>query len=276
MFLSMKKTLIILAAWMWSRFGGIKQVAQIGERGERLLDFTIQDAIASWFTDLIHIIRKEIESDYHETISNKFDTQVKQYFVYQEIDADREKPRGVADALSCSLRILDSVCAVVNADDYYGRHSMQIMSDYLDHITADACCMVWFILWKTLSENGAVNRWVCEIDNSGYLTAIQERKWILYKDSVLQDDHGAHVDIHSIVSMNFRGFHPDYLRDLSDFVWNFKTQNTLIHNAELPLPPYIDYKIHHGLFCKVLSTPDQWIGITYKEDIEIAKGMLQI
>lgn len=272
----MKKTLIILAAWMWSRFGGIKQVAQIGEHNERLLDFTIQDAIASWFTDLIHIIRKEIEPDYRETISNKFDTRINQYYVYQELDADREKPRGVADALLCSLEILDSVSAVVNADDYYGRHSMQMMSDYLNHIVADTCCMVWYVLWKTLSENGAVNRWVCEMDNEGCLTAIHERKWILYRDSALQDVDWVHVNLDDVVSMNFRWFHPDFLTDLHDFVKDFKIKNTTNSKAELPLPPYIDYKIHHGLLCKVLSSPDQWVGITYKEDIEIAKKMLQI
>lgn len=270
----MKKTLIILAAWMWSRFGGIKQVAQIGEHGERLLDFTIQDAIASWFTHIIHIIRKEIESDYRESISNKFDNQICQSFVYQEIDVNRKKPRGIADALVCSMEKLDSVCAVVNADDYYGRNSMQAMSDYLDHITKDMCCMIGYVLWKTLSENWAVNRWVCHIDSNGYLTQIKERKWILNRNWVLQDNDWVPVDVDDIVSMNFRWFHPDYLLDLPGFVHAFKFQYKEDNSVELPLPPYIDYKIHHGHGCEVLFSSDQWVGITYKQDIEIAKKMV--
>lgn len=272
----MKKTLIILAAWMWSRFGGIKQVAQIGTHGERLLDFTIQDAIVSWFTDIIHIIRNEIEFDYRTIISHKFEDKIKQHFVYQEIPASRKKPRGVADALCYAIDTLDSVCAVVNADDYYGLRSMQMMSDYLEHITSDACCMMGYVLWKTLSENGAVNRWVCEKDNDNSLTAIQERKWIMYRDLILQDNDWVVVHLDSIVSMNFRWFHPEYLRDLSEFVSEFKQIHNSNLDAELPLPPYIDYKISHGFSCKVLQSPDQWIGITHKEDVEIAKRVLNI
>lgn len=272
----MKKTLIILAAGMWSRFWWIKQVAQIGENGERLLDFTIQDALNSGFTNIIHVIRKEIESDYFLSVSNKYKDSCEHHFVYQELESWRNKPWWVSEALSCALPVLESVCAVVNADDYYGSASMAIMSDYLELLDKRQCCLMGYILGKTLSENGAVNRWICMINENALLTGIHERKGINHRDWILQDNVGNILSLQDIASMNFRGFHPDYLVDLPWFVEGFKNENRHDLNIELPLPPYIDHKIYLWFHCKVLQSPDQWIGITYKEDIEMAKKMLKL
>ena len=145
----MEKTLVVLAAGMGSRFGGIKQIAKIGDNGEMLLDFTLQDAINSGFTAVIYVIRKEIEEDFQSLIGSKYQKKLKTQYIYQEIDPTRAKPRGTGQALSLAVPLLAGPCLVINADDYYGANSMQQASKWLETCKSDTFGMVAYTLEKT-------------------------------------------------------------------------------------------------------------------------------
>ena len=270
----MKKTLIVLAAGMGSRFWGLKQVAKVGINWEALLDFTIQDAIQAGFEKVVHVIRKDIESDYRELVVDKYIDTLETHIAYQEIEDGRKKPRGVAQALSVALPYVQGVCAVVNADDYYWVAAMRQMSQLLEECDKTTFGMIWYILSNTLSENGAVNRWVCEVDEHWLLAHICETRGINQSEWGLLDTKGNIISQDAIVSMNFWGFHSNVLSNLSDYVELFKKENLYNLDAELPLPPYVEFLIENWVVCKVVPASDQWIGITYKEDIELAKQAL--
>lgn len=268
----MDKTLIVLAAGIGSRFGGIKQIAKIWPRGHTLLDFTITDAINAWFTHIIHIIREDIQQDYASLVANKYINLLYTTFVHQEIPKYRTKPRWVAQALCLSIPFLTSPCAVVNADDYYGAQAMKQMAILLESCTSDVFGMIGYILGNTLSGNGGVNRWICEVTETGYLKGIVETKGIVAQGSELVDKQGAIIDRNAVASMNFWAFHQDTLKHLPSYVTAFQKQNQDDSEAELPLPPFVDYLIHEkDCKCRMIPAADERVGITYKEDIILAE-----
>ena len=181
----MKPTLLILAAGMGSRYGGLKQIDPVGPNGEIIIDYSIHDAIEAGFGKLVFIIRRFFEDAFREKIGSRFDGVVQTAYAFQELDAcldgfplpaDREKPWGTGHAILVGEDVIDEPFAVINADDYYGPHAFRIMADYLSN--ADEYSMIGYILRNTLSDYGAVARGVCECDERMYLKTVVERKQV--------------------------------------------------------------------------------------------------
>lgn len=270
----MIKTLVVLAAGIGSRFGGIKQLAKIWPNGETLLDYTIQDAIKVWFINIVYVIRKEIEDDFRALIGAKYESELKTSYVFQEIDPLRVKPWGTGQALFCAKDVIDSPFLLINADDYYGFDSMIQASMWLDNCSSMQFAMLGFVLKNTLSEFGSVNRGVCVLDH-GKLSHINEVLGVQRQSGwILVDNRGDMVNPESIVSMNFRMFHPSLLQYLEQHFADRKyTANSW---TEYYIWHYCNFLIESGRAeCDVLVAKDIWYGITYKEDIGfVQKGVL--
>ena len=209
-------TLIVMAAGMGSRFGGLKQIEPIGPNGEALLDFSVYDAKEAGFNKVVFVIKHAIEKDFKETVGKRIEKIIDVDYVYQETDKlpegfvcpkDREKPWGTGHAIYCCKDIVDTPFAVINADDYYGKSAFKAIYEHLKNESGDYC-MVGFRLKNTLTENGTVSRGVCNVEN-GYLTGITERTKI--KDCKYTEDgeNWTALAEDTLVSMNMWGFTPD-------------------------------------------------------------------
>ena len=230
--------LIVMAAGMGSRFGGLKQIEPIGPKGEALLDFSVYDAKEAGFNKVVFVIKHAIEKDFKETVGKRIEKIIDVDYVYQETDKlpegfvcpkDREKPWGTGHAIYCCKDIVDTPFAVINADDYYGKSAFKAIYEHLKNESGDYC-MVGFRLKNTLTENGTVSRGVCNVEN-GYLTGITERTKI--KDCKYTED-GENWTVlaeDTLVSMNMWGFTTDifdYLgRDFNEFLKNALNSYTI-------------------------------------------------
>ncbi|NLO10465.1 MAG: nucleotidyltransferase, partial [Clostridiales bacterium] len=210
-------TLVIMAAGMGSRYGGIKQLEPVGPKGEIIMDYSIYDAISAGFNKVVIIIRKDLENDFKEVIGNRIEKQIKVEYVFQESDAlpdgfhtqaGRTKPWGTGHAVYCCKDLVNEPFAVINADDYYGKEAFKLIYDYLnsDAHNPYIYCMAGFVLGNTLSENGAVTRGVCKTDDDGWLVDIVETSGII-KDGNHAKAKSAEgsdfvIDLDSSVSMN--------------------------------------------------------------------------
>ena len=281
----MKKTLVILAAGMGSRYGGLKQIDTIGSNGESIIDFTIYDAIQAGFNKLVLIIRKEHEELFEEHLVKKIRPFIEVEYAYQEltdvpsditIPQGRTKPWGTTHAvLSCRNILKDEPFIICNADDYYGKDAFKIISKYFDeNKDTNNYCMVGYEVKKTLSDNGTVTRGICQKDSEGYLTHIketQEIKWDKDHIGVEYSDNGIvkPLDLTLPVSMNFWGFYPTIINKLKEIfdkeiLEGIKT-NPLKYEALLP--NYVGKLIENNSSkVKVLTSIDSWFGVTYKED----------
>lgn len=276
----MKPTLLILAAGMGSRYGGLKQVDALGPHGEALIEYSIYDAIRAGFGKVVFVIRKSIEDVFREKIGDQFSDRIEVRYAFQELDTpiegidhfpEREKPWGTAHAVLVARDQVQEPFAVINADDYYGIDSYQVMSDFLRESCSPAnYAMVAYQLGNTLSDAGHVNRGVCAQDEQGFLTTVVERhkiqrtgNGIVYQDL---NESGSLKDS-DLVSMNFWGFHPnvfEYLRkDFIAFVEAHKEQP----RAEFYIPLLANRLIQEDIVqFSVLSTDAQWYGVTYQQD----------
>ena len=226
----MKPTLFVLAAGMGSRYGGLKQLDGLGPHGETIMDYSIYDAVRSGFGKVVFVIRKDFEADFRERILSKYKDHVQVDVVFQGVDKlpegyvcpeDRQKPWGTNHAVLMGKDVIKEPFAVINADDFYGRNTFEVMAQELmrEHKTAGDYCMVGFEVGNTMSEGGTVSRGVCDIKN-GYLTNIVERTSIGYNSKgtiVYPDENGTIQKLKptTLVSMNMWGFTPDYF-DFSD------------------------------------------------------------
>ena len=290
----MKETLVILAAGMGSRYGGLKQIDTLGSNGESIIDFTIYDAIKTGFKKLVLIIRKEHEELFEEHLVSKIRPFIEVEYAYQdindipkgiEIPKDRTKPWGTTHALlACRNIILNDPFVVCNADDFYGRDSFNKVMDFF-HSSSDnnEYCMVGFKVENTLSNNGTVTRGVCKKDDAGYLTDIKEVmaiKWNDSHDGVIYEENGDYIkmDNGTPVSMNFWGFKPSVINNLNktftDEVENGIKNNPLKYEALLPnhIGKLVSNKTAK---VKVLTSDSSWFGVTYKEDKEYVVSKLQ-
>ncbi len=273
----MKKdiTLVVMAAGMGSRFGGLKQIEPIGPDGEVLLDFSVYDAIKAGFTKVVFVIKHSIEADFKELVGNRVEKKVKTEYVYQETDflpegftcpKNRQKPWGTAHAILCCKDVVKEPFAVVNADDYYGRSAFSKIADFL-RSDPDDYCMVGFRLVNTLTENGYVSRGVCEIEN-GLLKTITERSKI--SDCKYTEDDGktyTQLDPNTVVSMNLWGFNPDLFDYIEEGFKKFLTERINEPKSEYYLPSVVSELIEKGKKqVKVFIAEDKWYGVTYKED----------
>lgn len=282
-------TLVIMAAGIGSRFGGgIKQLEPVGPGGEIIMDYSIHDALEAGFNKVVFIIRKDLEEDFREIIGNRIEKVANVAYAFQELDAlpagyavpeGRKKPWGTGQAVLTIKGIVNEPFLVINADDYYGKEGFQKIHDYMvNEMDPEAdtydMCMGGFILKNTLSENGAVTRGVCRLNEDGTLKNVTETFDIEWKGSGLfaNDEEGNPVLVNpeQHVSMNMWGMPPSFLDELEtgfpEFLDNVKEGDL---KAEYLLPRIIDNLIGSGKArVKVLETRDKWFGVTYKEDKE--------
>lgn len=287
----MEPTLLILAAGMASRYGSMKQIKSFGPGGETIMDFSIYDAIRAGFKKVVFIIRKEFAKDFQDIFEPRLKGKVLTDYVYQElpmftegfqIPPDRTKPWGTAHAVLCSKDKVQEPFAVINADDFYGRDAFQKAYRFL---TADCNEKVYSIigyeLLKTLSENGTVNRGVCQVDQSGNLTSIAERLNIAKKEGKIicdDDQEPRELPLDSQVSMNFWCFHPSIFPYSERLFREFLQKNIQNPKAEFFIPIVADQFITDGEgVIKVIPTSAQWFGVTYKEDApEVQESLRQL
>ncbi|MBQ2237259.1 MAG: nucleotidyltransferase [Clostridia bacterium] len=270
-------TLVVMAAGMGSRFGGLKQIEPIGKNGEVILDFSVYDAIEAGFSKVVFVIKHEIEKDFKEIIEKRIAKKVKVEYAYQEVTklpdgyicpADRTKPWGTAHAILCCKGIVNEPFAVINADDYYGKSAFKQMADFLMSNENDYS-MVGFRLQNTLTENGHVSRGVCEIEN-GILQSVTERTKIM--DCKYTEDDGKSwtaLDPDTVVSMNLWGFTPDIFGYIEEGFKKFLDERINEPKSEYYLPSVVSSLIERNeKQVKVLIAEDKWYGVTYKEDKE--------
>lgn len=284
-----KPVLVIMAAGMGSRYGGLKQIDPVDDQGHIIIDFSIQDAIEAGFEKVVFIIKKANEQAFKEVIGKRMEKKIQVEYVYQElyklpegfeIPEGREKPFGTGHAILCCKDVIDGPFAVINADDYYGKHAYKVIYDYLVSHQDDEkyrYTMVGYALKNTLTDNGHVARGVCETDEAGFLTDIQERTHIEKRNggAMYTEDDGAtwqELSMDSTVSMNMWGFSESIIKELETGFRKF-LQEELPKNplkGEYFLPFAVDELLKEGkASVQVLSSMDKWYGVTYKEDKEM-------
>lgn len=267
-------TLVVMAAGMGSRFGGLKQIEPVGPDGQAILDFSVYDAKAAGFNKVVFIIKQEIEKDFKEIVGKRIEKMIDVEYAFQETyklpegyicPADRTKPWGTGHAVYCCRDIVKEPFAVINADDYYGKSAFKQIYDFLKKGTGDYC-MVGFRLANTLTENGSVSRGVCTVKN-GALTDVTERTKIVDCKYTEDGENWVPLAPDTIVSMNMWGFTPDIFQKIGkDFV-AFLNEKIDVPKSEFYLPSVVSGVIERGeKRVEVLVAEDKWYGVTYKED----------
>ena len=281
-----KPVLVIMAAGMGSRYGGLKQIDPVDGQGHIIMDFSIYDAMAAGFEKVVFIIKKANEQAFKESIGNRVSEKIQAEYVFQELDKipagftvpqGREKPFGTGHAILCCKDVLDGPFAVINADDYYGRHAYKAIYDYLVNHQDDEkyrYTMVGYALKNTLTEHGHVARGICRTDEQGFLEGIEERTHIEKRGegAAFTEDDGqtwTQVSMESPVSMNMWGFSKSILDELeagfTGFLQDELPQNPL--KAEYFLPTAVGTLLKEDkASVRVLTSQDKWYGVTYKED----------
>lgn len=287
--------LVIMAAGMGSRFGGLKQIEPVSDKGEIILDFSLYDAVMAGFKKVVFIIKEENEAAFRELIDNKAGKYIDVEYAFQKLDdlpkgykvpEGREKPWGTGHAVLAARKVVDGPFAVINADDYYGPGAFQTMYSFLENAEDDdkyKYCMVGFQIENTLTENGYVSRGVCELSEDNTLTDITERTKIQWQDEkiVFTEDDGAtwtELPRGTFVSMNFWGFTSSMMKEMEARFPAF-LDKAMVDNpmkGEYFLPGVVDQLIQEGKAeVKVLKSMDRWYGVTYKEDKESVVDALQ-
>lgn len=275
----MKPTLVVLAAGMGSRYGGLKQLDGVGPSEETIIDYSVYDAIRAGFGKVVFIVRESFVADFKEKVSSRFADQIEVDFVFQPMEPDipgigvvpRQKPWGTGHAMLVAKDAVNEPFAVINADDYYGISSFQLISDFLQNkVSPSHMAMVGFQLSKTLSPNGSVSRGVCEMDANRMLTTVIERTKIGWEGERIlfhegEETHELAKD--SLVSMNFWGFHPDFFVELERYFIAFAKANQENPKAEFYIPLIVNDLVQKGeIKVEVLESKEQWYGVTYAED----------
>jgi len=282
----MKPTLLVLAAGLGTRYGGLKQIDAIGPHGETIIDYSIYDAIRAGFGRMVFVIRHYFEQAFREKVSSKFDRFVETAYAYQELDAclggfklpaNRERPWGTGHAILVCRDVIHEPFAVVNADDYYGVHSLKTIVGFLaaNDLTGTDYGMVGYVLRNTLSEHGGVSRGVCQCDAHMFLKKVVECKKIEKAGTgarYLDSDGKCHtLTGDEIVSMNLWGFQPSIFAHLQSQFERFLRDHGSEPKAEMYIPAVVDALIAAGqATVKVLQTHDTWFGVTYRQDKDMA------
>ena len=276
--------LVVMAAGMGSRFGGLKQITPVDEQGDIIMDFSLYDARRAGFRKVVFIIKKAIEESFKENVGRRMEDWFDVRYAYQELDKlpagyavpeGRVKPWGTAHAIACAAEEIDGPFAVINADDFYGRTSFQAVYDFLTgDAPVDQQAMVGYRLKNTVTENGSVARGVCQVEN-GLLTDITERTHIEQRgaDIVYTEDGETFLPLsgETLVSMNLWGFHQEMLEEFTGRFKMFLDEN-LPQNplkCEYYLPSVANAQIREGRgTIRVLPTAECWHGVTYREDLQ--------
>ena len=288
----MKPTLLLLAAGMGSRYGGLKQLDGLGPNGETIMDYSIYDAIKAGFGKIVFVIRKDFEQDFREKVLCKYEGHVPVELCFQSLDAlpegfacpeGRVKPWGTNHAVLMAKDVIKEPFAVINADDFYGRDSFAVLGKYLSELPEGAkndYCMVGFRVGNTLSESGTVARGICSADEAGHLTTVVERTEIMRVDGVVsyKDEEGKWVGIedNTPVSMNMWGFTPDYFKYSEDYFVDFLKANIGNIKSEYFIPLMVNKLINEKTATvKVLDTTSKWFGVTYAADRQSVVDKIQ-
>jgi hypothetical protein len=288
----MKPTLLVLAAGMGSRYGGLKQMDGLGPHGETIIDYSIHDAVEAGFGKVVYIVRESFKAQMEEAVKEKYagvktvDGEPLQFvFVTQELDKipagftvpeTRVKPWGTAHAVMMAAGVINEPFAVINGDDFYGKQSFKILGDWCRaHAnTQGQYCIIGFELENTLSENGSVSRGICSYDAKGNLTDVVEHLEIakeadgkVYGNNSVNGKTHVELAAKALCSMNMWGFTPDYFAKSEKLFTGFLKENINEPKKEFYIPYVVDVIVKNGEgTCEVLSTPSRWFGVTYKED----------
>lgn len=281
----MKPTLLLLAAGMGSRYGGLKQLDGLGPNGETIMDYSIYDAIKAGFGKIVFVIRKDFEDDFRKKVLSKYEGHIPAELVFQSLDAlpdgfsvpeGRQKPWGTNHAVMMAAKVINEPFCVINCDDFYNRDSFMVIGKFLANLpegSHDRYAMVGFRVGNTLSENGTVARGICSMDADENLTTVVERTEIMRVngDVCYKDEEGKWVAVpeNTPVSMNMWGFTPDYFAYSEAYFKEFLADSRNMANpkAEFFIPLMVNKLITDGTATvKVLDTTSKWFGVTYAAD----------
>ncbi len=287
----MKPTLFILAAGMGSRYGGLKQLDGLGPNGETIMDYSVFDAMRAGFGKVVFVIRKDFEEDFRRVVLSKYADHVPCEVCFQAIDnlpegftrnPERTKPWGTNHAVLMAKDLIKEPFMVINADDFYGKESFEVMAKFLLSVNGEQgkYCMAGYRVGNTLSEHGTVSRGVCATDKMGYLTDVVERTAIESKEGhiVFPDENGVEVEIpfDTPVSMNMWGFTPEYFEYTEEAFKVFLSKYGQELKTEFYIPTLVNDLIKSGkATCQVLDTPAKWFGVTYAEDRQMVVDKIQ-
>ena len=290
----MKPTLVLLAAGMGSRYGGLKQLDGLGPNGETIMDYSIYDAIKAGFGKIVFVIRKDFEQEFREKVLSKYEGHIPAEVCYQSLDAlpegftvpeGREKPWGTNHAVMMAKDLIHEPFCVINCDDFYNRDSFMVIGKFLADLpdnSTNTYAMVGFRVGNTLSENGTVARGVCSKDENDLLTTVVERTEIMRVDGKVsyKDKNGEWVAIedNTPVSMNMWGFTPDYFAHSDAYFKQFLSdpKNQANPKAEFFIPLMVNELVNNGTSTvKVLDTTSKWFGVTYSADRQATVDRIQ-
>ncbi len=276
----MKPTLVVLAAGMGSRYGGLKQVDPVGPSGEAILDYSVFDAVRGGFGKVVFIIRHDFEAEFKEKVGKKYEGLVPVEYCYQDINdlpapykvpEGRTKPWGTAHATRAARKVVHEPFAVINADDFYGRDAFAKLGAFLAEAKPMHFAMVGYKLALTLSENGSVARGICDVAADGSLKSVTEMTKIVRTADGAENredpEHPVKLTAKELVSMNLWGFTPELFDALEARFPAWLAANGTKEKSEWYIPFVVDELIHEGKAdCKVLPTESSWFGVTYRED----------
>jgi len=280
--------LVVLAAGMGSRYGGIKQIDGFGPSGETIMDYSLFDSLRAGFTKIVFIVRDEIKDTVEEMFLPKLRGKVEVEFVIQSLGSftpteflnpERTKPWGTSHAMLCAKNVINEPFAVINADDFYGLDAFAATADFFKNETSGAHAMVGYTLKNVLSEYGSVSRGCGERDSNGFLKSVVERTTIVKEGSKIiskEKDGDIELSPETPTSMNFWGFHPNILDITEKMFYDFLKNNHQNAKAEFFIPLVVNDMIKSGLGkVKVISGGSTWFGVTYKEDKEIVSQKIR-
>jgi len=287
-------TLLVLAAGMGSRYGGLKQLDSVGPNGETVIDYSVFDAIRAGFNKVVFIIREDFKEEFKLSIGEKFQDRIEVEYAFQKLDElppgytipnDRTKPWGTGHAILSAMQTVRDPFAVINADDFYGQLAYQKIYNYLSEPPVDALpakyCMVGYPLKNTLSEHGSVSRGICSVSEDDKLNSVRELTHIVKKHSeIFNEVNGEKESLtgDEVVSMNMWGFSPQVFIQLERLFSEFLKENLNVLSSEFYIPFAVDNLIQSGTATvEVLETTEKWFGVTYQEDkVQVQKAILSL
>lgn len=284
-----KPTLVILAAGMGSRYGGLKQMDTFTPEGDTIIDFSIYDALQAGFGKFVFIIRKSFEKEFKQAFNKKLEGRAEVDYVYQELDmvpeqyinSDRTKPWGTGHALLMAKSVVKENFAIINADDFYGKEAFEVMAKSLSEKDKNSYDfnMMAYLLKNTVSDYGFVSRGECRVNDKGYLVDVTERTHIERIDGRLtrkdDDGHFIPIDENTVVSMNFWGFTPKCFEFGNRLFEEFLESNKGNLKAEFYIPSVVNEILKSGIaHVEVLKSDARWFGVTYKEDKDIVQNAI--
>jgi len=281
--MSRQPTLIVLAAGIGRRYGGLKQIEPIGPNGEILLDYSVYDALDAGFETLVFVIRRDIEAAFRQKVGRTIERHCNTRYAYQEVESipegfgvprNRQKPWGTAHAVLICRDMIDAPFGVINADDFYGRSSFRQLAEFLEDLEEEEIrgCIIGYPVENTLTDHGSVARGVCEVNSDGSLVRMDERTNVQrFEKTVKASDDGEHwldIPLGTLVSMNMWGFSPTLFAELEERFRQFLGgDNQTLETAEYLLPEVVGDLVQEGrAHITVIPTSERWVGVTHPED----------